>query len=296
MNLEIIFGKDADYTLQFEVLNTPIAQRWVERMQCRNDYALDDPQRFYQFSSVEHETTVALNKINKTIDTINSHKPIVSKHLEDIHDQDTLNYLHHVFEIYHGGLDQQNHEFWTSAPKKVRKALADLNIDVHRCEGLAKSKTAELQHPRFVCTWFGLPKTETLPIHIQHNYGEKGYCFGGVYLKYTEIGKPCLDLAKDNDNYIADEMFKPFTHISADFDARFYTNSSEEIVEKFSLAKQYYELHKKYFRRFEIQTSDDARILPFVFRVAQLVYEPGTEQTIIDTIAKKQYVHTVRLI
>lgn len=295
MLLEITLGEQADYSIKCQVLDHPIALQWVLRMAMRRPYPLDDPQRFYQFDSMDKEVQKGLDSINKNIETINSYQQIIARRLESVNDQDTLNYLHHIFEIYHGGLDQQNHRFWNNAPENVRLALAQLNIDVHRCEGLAVMRP-DRTRPRFACTWFGLPKTETLDFDLQYQYGELGWSFGGVYLKYTEIGKPCIDLARDNDDYIADEMFKPFTHISADFEVRFHSQTQEQIDEKFDIAKNYFENRRDFFERFDIYSSDDARILPFVFRVAQLIYEPGEEQTIIDNIAKRQYIQDVKFI
>lgn len=294
--LEIVFGKQKDYIMQFKVLDTPIAQQWVERMQLRHSYDLDHPQRFYRFNNLEQERIHAIKQINNTVDVINKHSPIIDRKLNDVRDQDTLNYLHHIFEIYHKGLDEQDHEFWINAPAEVQNALAQLNIQVHRCEGLANDYSPHSQEPRFVCTWFGMPKTKTLPVETQTLYGEPGIVFGGVYLKYTEIGKTVLNLATDQDQYIADEMFKPFTHISADFEVCLYTMDKQKIQQRFDLAKQYYNCHQDYFKQFGITDATDSRVLPFNYKVAQLVYEIDEEQSIIDNIANRQYISEVRLV
>ena len=48
-----------------------------------------------------------VNAINNCIDIINTYKPgFIEKRLYDTIDQDTLNYLHHIFEVYHGMLNE----------------------------------------------------------------------------------------------------------------------------------------------------------------------------------------------
>jgi hypothetical protein len=123
-----------------------------------------------------------------------------------VHDQDTLNYLHNIFERYHGLLYQQNSEFWMSAPDRVRTALADLNLAVHRCETAQSA-----QNTRLVCTWYGQPKQYTMPLTMQQQYGTTNPPWGSVCLNYCEIGKTLEDLARDNDCYIGDDAFRPFS-------------------------------------------------------------------------------------
>lgn len=294
--LKIFFGKQKDYSLQFNLLDTPITDAWIERMHARHNYDLDDRERFYYFNDIEQERITALEQINQSINLINQYSSVIDKKLYDVTDQDTLNYLHHIFEIYHRGLDEQDHEFWINAPVEVQQALAQLNIQVHRCEALANFYNAGTRNRRFVCTWFGLPKTVTLPVETQTQYGETTVQFGGVYLKYAEIGKRVIDLATDQDQYIADEMFKPFTHISADFEVCLYNQDQNNAQQRFDLAKQYYQEHKEYFSKFGIHQPTDSRVLPFNYRVAQLVYDSGEEKSIIDNVVKRQFISDVRLI
>jgi hypothetical protein len=112
--------------LKFQVLDTPIAKLWLERMNARGEYPLDDPKRFYGFSSREEEIVKAEIFLQHNIETINQYCVIISRPI-NIHDQDYLNYLHNIFEVYHGLLDQQ-HDFWKTAPDNVRQALCNLNI------------------------------------------------------------------------------------------------------------------------------------------------------------------------
>jgi len=173
MNLSIEL---ADLTLTFDILDNPLAELWLERMSARDQYPLDHPDRFYGFDTQEEEEARALTMIQANIDVINGYSPIITRQLTAVDDQDTLNYLHSIFERYHGLLDQQDQEFFVRAPDQVKQALADLNVNVHRCESVARGS-----RPRFVCTWYGLPKTKTLSDDM-FKYATPNPKFGSVCL------------------------------------------------------------------------------------------------------------------
>lgn len=256
----------------------------------RNQWPLDDPRRFYNFNDRDHEERTAINKINSCINVINSYQPIIDRVFTSTDDQDTLNYLHNIFEQYHGMLDQQTGDFWTSAPSEVRKALAELNIAVHRCESLPGGC------PRVVCTWFGQPKEKHLPLDLQTTYGQLGCDFGGVYLNYVEIGKTARDLAHDDDQYIADEMFKPFDFYSSDFVITFFEKTLADIQPELTSIKQYFVQHREFFGAHGIRSSQDTRMLPLRFKVAQLDYESTEKDAILSMIRNNQYVTSVDII
>jgi hypothetical protein len=143
-------------------------------MSHRDSWPLDDPARFYGFDSQEKEQQRAENYILQCVQTINDYEPVIDRPFTSVQDQDYLNYLHHIFEVYHGLLDQQTSEFFKNAPAEVRIALADLNICVHRCETVSR-----LNFPRHVVTYFGLPKNSKLDIKIiilQKPHGQLAQC------------------------------------------------------------------------------------------------------------------------
>ena len=275
--------------LRFRLLDTPVAQLWVELMKKKDTWALDHPDRFYGFNSLEQEQQRALAQIQLCIDNINSHCPIIERTLTDIGDQDTLNYLHNIFEKYHGLLDQQTHDFWINAPESVRKSLAELNLAVHRCESTHRNN-----RPRIVCTWFGMPKTNTMPREYFNQYGHLCPPFGSVCLNYVEIGKTLEDLTQDNDKYISDKAFKPFNYYSADFVVRFFEESLDEISKKLKSMKQYYLSHQDFFQSHGITEFNDSKLLPFRLPVAQLV-ETMSREELLRRIQQQQYVTQVRL-
>lgn len=284
-------GKNADFDLHFQIERSPIADLWVERMLLRDRWPMDNPDRFYGFDDFESETRRALTLINSNIDIINDHRPLIDRRLTSVNDQDTLNYLHNIFEKFHGQLDQQGHEFWDQCPDAVRQALADLNINVHRCESLRGGKML----PRFVCTWYGMPKTHALSQEIKQRHGTEGSVFGGVYLNYVEIGKTAQDMAYDDDQYMADDMFQPFNHYSADFRVDFYDDSQSDIDFRRQKTSSYFQKNLDFFSRFGISSADDVRIKPIKFKVAQLMFESNDKEYIISQIRERQYVSSVIL-
>ena len=267
------------FDLEFLIESTDIARLWVDRMEHRHAWPMDDDRRFYNFDTVDRSRATAEQNILQCIKTINDYQPIIDRDFTSIDDQDLLNYLHNIFERYHGLLDQQNTEWWNTAPDPVRKALANLNIAVHRAETVYRAGG-----PRFVCTWFGMPKDVMLDQSLVEQHGRLVYEFGGVYLNYVEIGKTLEDLSTDDDQYIGDNAFQPFLHYSADFNVRFYDEMADV-----ARVYRYFEQHRDFFESRGINSWDDYRCKPYRFKVAQLQSDLDRDE-IIARISKHQRV------
>jgi hypothetical protein len=231
-----------NFTLKYRLRDNAFVPRWVERvLKAQAQYPIDDPERFYGFGPIEQQREQSIHWINQCVDHINSYRPIIDRKLESVDDQDTLNYLHNIFERYHGMLQQQTDAFWNHAPTVIRKSLANLNVLVHRCESVARGA-----NPRHVVTYYGLPKTETL---TREDYAlfEPAVKFGTVYLNYVEIGKTLEDLAIDNDKYIGDDAFRPWHYYSADFNIKFWQDDPLQISELNAKIRQYYHDNQEFF-------------------------------------------------
>ena len=273
-----------DLDLRFRVLQNPLADLWVERMSYRQHYALDDAERFYGFDSLEQEEARALRQINACIQQIrDKYSNIDRGPLTTCADQDALNYWHHVFETRHGFLEQEDR----SDP--ITAVLADLNVAVHRCESVARGN-----RPRFVCTWYGLPKTHTLTPDIMKSHGTLNPAFGTVCLNYCEIGKTLEDLTQDRDNYISDQAFRPFLHYSADFNVRMHEETLAYLSDKIVRMRHYFTQHREFFFEQGYTTFDDPRLLPLRFPVAELI-SPADPATLVEAIAQQQHITQVTL-
>lgn len=230
--------------LYFKLVDTDFTDRWVDRVElAKTMYTIDDAGRFYGFGSVESQISDAITRINACISVINADTIIIDRELTDISDQNTLNYLHHIFEVHHGLLDEQNSEFWQNCAYEAKCALSDLNILVHRCEAVARG-----QPPRHVVTWYGLPKTEFLQV-ADYALFDDTVKFGSVYLNYVEIGKTLSDLSNDNDTYIGDDAFKPYRHFSADFNVKFWDSSETQVCETRTKIQRYYSENVEFFEK-----------------------------------------------
>ena len=280
----IRLGQDGDLELEFKIRSTPVAELWVERMQARGSYPLDHPDRFYGFGTLAQEQARAVDYIQKCIATINAHESLVHRPFE--YTQDCLNYLHNIFEQYHGLLDQQTSDYWSRAPESVRKALAELNLAVHRCESVAAGT-----NPRFVCTWYGMPKTHRLALDLQEQYTDSHIEFGTVYLNYCEIGKTVEDLANDNDKYIGDDAFQPFSHYSADFNVQF---RDQDLTDRYGKIQKYIDQHRDFFVARGITNVYNTQARPVRLPVADLVYD-GNQEQMLAQIAKRQWVQQVTI-
>lgn len=280
----IRLGKDGDFTLKFQIRSDPVAQLWTERMLNRNAWPLDHPDRFYGFNTPTEERDRAIAMIQNCIATINAHEHVIVRPFE--YTQDCLNYLHNIFERYHGLLNQQTSPYWQRAPDAVRKALAELNLAVHRCETVVSGML-----PRFVCTWYGMPKTYQLDPDLQKIHGDYRIKFGTVYLNYCEIGKTVEDLAHDNDKYIGDDAFKPFSHYSADFNVSFHDRNLSEIYRS---VQQYIDEHRDFFVAHDITSVYNVKAQPVRFPVAELVYAGDRDELLLQ-IARRQWIHEIIL-
>ncbi len=282
--LSITLGQQDPITLNFKLRNNPIARLWAQRMHERTSWPLDHPDRFYGFGTSQQERDRAIRDIQRCIGTINLWEPIIHREFE--YTQDCLNYLHNIFERYHGLLNQQTSDYWQRAPVPVRQALAELNLAVHRCESVAAGA-----RPRFVCTWYGMPKIHRLDSALQSVYGSWEIKFGTVYLNYCEIGKTAEDLAHDNDKYIADEAFKPFSYYSADFNVQFYDRNLSEI---YGSVQHYIDQHQDFFLAHDITSVYNIKAQPLRFPVADLQFS-GTREELLFQIARRQWVQRVEL-
>lgn len=281
-------NQDDVYTLEFEVLDTVIATRWLDLVMLAQklNYSVDDPLRFYGFDLPEVEREKSLALINNCIDQINSHKPIIERRLESVDDQDTLNYLHHIFEEYHGLLDQQNTDFWNNCPPYVQQALAMLNIYVHRCESAVAARK------RFIVTYYGLPKVCKLGAS-DYDLFTPYRTFGTLYLNYVEIGKTLTDLWHDDDKYIHNDAFKPFDYFSADFAVTF---TDDARTEKDTMVKEiwkYYKQNENFFKSKGYEYMDKRLTPAAILPVANLVYYD--KQSVIDNITTRQMIKAVRV-
>lgn len=283
-----------DLTLEYNINETPIAQRWAKLLdEASKKYTIDNPERMYGFDTLEIERIKAVNAINQCVDTINNYRPgFVKRRMTPELIQDDLNYLHHIFEVYHGMLNEP-HEFFVSAPVDVQRALGQLNLEVHRCEAMAEGTVRKMM-PTHLVTYYDQPRGPGIRTLEDADYEHftDHVEFGTVYLLYVEIGKTLQDMAIDDDHHIGDEAYKPFRHYAADFVIRYFGTKTETVNNFRKMYKKHYDENKEFY---------DARYdyghiynRPGNIPLAKLQTHLSPEQVITE-IQKRQFVSSVTL-
>ena len=277
------------FTLQYQLRDNSVVPKWCERIEsAQKKYTIDDPSRFYGFGSKKDQIEKAVTSINMKNDIMFATDIAKRLQLKTVDDQDTLNYLHHVFEVYHGPLDEQTNELWQRAPEEVRRSLAELNILVHRCESIQRQAL-----PRHVVTYYGLPKNKILD-DDDYRVFEDTITFGTVYLNYVEIGKTLDDLAMDNDQYIFDSGFQPFRHYSADFNIKFWNDDPRQVADNCAKIKHYYDQNSEFFKQKQLPWGHRLLTSGSV-PLADLVYS-GSKKELLKKLESHQQVAEVILL
>ena len=287
--ITIRFGKRGEQELSFVIGETNIAQRWARKLHfaISKRYKLDDPRRFYGHTSLSKESKDTLKWITECIDTINDHDPIIERSISRVDDQDTLNYLHSMFEQYHGQLGEPTGWF-ESAPDSVQKAIAELNVLVHRCESLVRGAK-----PRLVCTYYRMPKQDCLA-WSDYDLMTDHTAFGDLCLNYCEIGKTLEDFWRDQDEYVTAQTFKPFRYFSADFNVRLYELNAEELQEQRTGIAEYYDANREQFESAGIRDRRHPHLKAGTIVVAQLI--PEHRDKALTVFAEHSYVSSIELI
>lgn len=251
------------YNLIFDLLPSFFLPKWIERFAESNrcGYDISEPWALYNINDIwTNQYTV--NFINEHIDICNSISPdMFSQKISSVDDQDTLNYIHSVFELHHGKLDEWKNNPLFNGPhgNKLRNSLSHINQTVHRCEGTVE------QNPKIRVVYFDLPKTE---IFSKEDYKlfTNSVEFGGVYTCYADVGKNLEALAIDEDDHHHD--FVPNTHYSVDFQIKFWDDTG---IDKTRIYKNFYEDNINYFYSKGYKLND-YRLTTGAIKIAQLQY------------------------
>jgi hypothetical protein len=266
-----------EFVLDFKLRQTEITHKWVERVITAQNsgYPIDDPKRFSGFGSREQQIEYALREINQLIDKLENFWRIpIGRRLTDINDQDTLNYLHHIFEVEHGLLDTKK------INPQFQKHIGHLNVLVHRCESVQRGS-----YPRHVITYYGLPKEKMLEADDYQSF-DAGIKFGTVTLNYVEIGKTLQDLMMDDDSYIFPEAFRPFKNYSADFAVHFYDTDGNLF---YNDVKDYFTKNQNHFESLGYSWDD----LSTSIGTLQLADIEHPTHSILNDVELRQFVKAV---
>jgi hypothetical protein len=195
-----------DAVLTFKLRDTDIASKWYNELS--RNYELHEIDRFSNWN-VEPDL---VDNLNLQIDIINAYDYIIDSKASTTSTQDDLNYLHKFFEDYRGEVTVGT-PWYHRAPADVKTALEKFNVLIHRLEEQIRSP----KHPTLVVTFKNRPQlllTRDDMKEFTFNWHK-----GTVYINYCHVGKPILDVFKDQDKIT--EGVRPQTHYSADFMIKF---------------------------------------------------------------------------
>lgn len=289
--IKIVLGNEnnSTYILTFELFDTPIATKWFDELMkfIKHDQPFDDRERFYNFPYSKFTEEYVVNHLNTLIDTINNYSPnLVTQYASLNMSQDTMNYLHHIFEVYHGLYDaQQTNVFFADAPCQVQKALADLNIWIHRYETLNDI-------PRFVGTWYTSPGRKLLS-EGDFEHFSLVEDWGDLMVNYCEVGKNLFDLFHDNDSYIDPAAFKPLHYYSLDFTVRFTDKSEQYYNELTDKVWEYYDANREFFVA-QGYTKYDPKLALGWLRIGRIV-TTDTKDIVLDAIGRHQFIKEIMI-
>ena len=222
----ITLGQTSNHTLVFDLLDTDIANRWAKEI--GKDYPLYETNRFKGWPN---STRSYPKELQEQIDIVNAYKSNTIPNITVV-DQESLNILHKHFEDLRGDINVGT-EFYNSAPSDVRSAVDKFNVVIHEYEHHLRHS----MYPEIVGTYknrirYGL-------IDDDYELFTFKWKFGYVYINYCEVGKPILDVFKDQDDHVGINNIKPLNYYSADFVIKFGPDTPDTVYEQRSQA-----LHK----------------------------------------------------
>lgn len=220
MKLIVTLENDNNYEdVVFDIFNTDIAHRWASEINM--NYRLYETDRFKGWPDNKKDLSYYVTEINKQISVINLYKPNTITFPVTTVDQNLLNYLHKFFEDLRGTVSEGT-EFYNFAPEEVKHAVDRFNVLIHECEHLLRDS----DQPTIVVTFQDRPRYELK--ENDYKYFTFKWGFGIVYINYCEVGKPLLDVYKDQDTFVGQDNIRPLKYYSADFMIKFNDDVPED--------------------------------------------------------------------
>lgn len=218
----LTLGDQKSKTIVFDVLQTSIANRWADEIS--RNYLLYETNRFKGWPESVRNEAYYYFQLKEQISIVNKHRADLIPNILHIFTQDTLNTLHKHFENLRGSINEGT-GFYNNAPDYVKSAIDRFNILVHELEHYMRHSG----YPELVGTYKDRPRIDLMP--EDYEYFTFKWKFGYVYINYCEVGKPLLDVFKDNDQVVGSDNVRPLKYYSADFTVKFGPDTTEEVYQ-----------------------------------------------------------------
>jgi len=197
--------------LEFDLLETSIARRWAKEIEA--NYPLFETERFKGWDN--KNVNFYNQEINKQLQTLGK-DPYTIKSQED------LNNLHKIFECLRGPVEEES-DYYKNSDQVIKSSINNLNILIHECEHVLRYGT---RNPELVCTYQNRPRYKLQ--EQDYDLFTAKWKFGTVYINYCEVGKPLIDVYKDQDTIVGTDNVRPLEYYSADFVIKFGPSISDE--------------------------------------------------------------------
>ena len=194
------------------------------------DPALRESDRLHDFPGSSWSESAVVDRINASIDIINSQLPTIPERVVLGGGRHQLNQLHLRFEQLRGGILTPS-IYWQQANEVLRSAINDLNLHIHRLEDLLDSDSNTAPWPHVIVTFRNFQRRLLEP---------KDYAlfttdtrFGEVYLNYCEVGKALWNVYFDGDEVVGDDNIRPLRYYSPEMVIKFYDATQDGELPKF---------------------------------------------------------------
>ena len=230
-NIELGRADGLTIPCEFALRDTELAQQWAREI--AKGYELFERERFTNWPNDNKDNYYYATEINKCIDVVVETYPgTISSRANLDMEQDTLNSLHVFFEQLRGPVLDPS-AWFIAAPSHVQAAIERFNVLIHEYEHVQFNRQWQpiTQHPyaTIVGTYNDRPRYGLADEHYDL-YTYK-WTFGTVYINYCEVGKPLLDVFKDQDEHIGPDNIRPLHYWSADWMIKFGPSTLPEVYE-----------------------------------------------------------------
>jgi hypothetical protein len=222
--LEVIFLDDRDqqHYINFSILDSDLANRWVELVQQGCD---DNAKHIHSsLANISAKSIPRLHaRLNSVIENINNQSQFKLPTYDSVTgiDATVLNDLHEKFEEYGAQIENLHNNF------------IDLNELIHACEDVIKPQNVD-SLPVMHCQFDFYPQDSFNPILEQDKlFLETEFKWGNIYLGYNTLGKDWLKVCLDNDvEVIERDMVKPQKRFAAETFINFGPDCNSYHVQK----------------------------------------------------------------
>ena len=264
----LTLGENETIDIEFDIFKTEIAQLWAEEV--NKNYEIFEDFRLKGFPNSGKDLEYYRKILTEQVIVVNEYKPNTISVVE-IKTQEDLNYLHKFFEDLRGEAIEGT-EFFQTAPNHVQDAICKFNIYIHECEHIMRHYTA---YPEITCTYRDRPRYDLR----QQDYELFTFKweFGTVYINYCEVGKPLLDVFKDQDDHVGHDNVRPLKYYSSDFTIKFGPDTPEAYYNaRVRMFNEWYEKQNYQFDNLSLGLIPVAKIKP----------SSVSEQDIINRLSK----------